>query len=144
MPTLPKNFIQQAYLLGFAGLIPFWSLSLAFYWPGIAHWPFLPLALTAYAGLIASFLGGIYWGLALWQGRYQQLWWSVMPALLVWGISFLPLKQELIAFILLFVVLLLVERHWLCQESSWQWFWRLRQYLTWLVCLALLVAWFAV
>ncbi len=143
MLTAFKIFIRQAYLLGFAGLIPFWMIALALYWPSAERWPFLPVALTTYAGLIASFLGGIYWGLALRQGQLGQLWWSVLPAILVWLISFLPFKQELSALVLLFLLLLLVERFWLRQVAEWRWFWRLRQYLTLFVCAALALAWFA-
>lgn len=143
MLAVSQTFIRQAYVLGFAGLLPFWTITVALYWPGAERWPFLPVALTTYAGLIASFLGGIYWGLALRHGQLGQLWWSVLPAILVWFLSFLPFKQEVSALILLFLLLLLVEGFWLRRASEWCWFWRLRQYLTFFVCAALALAWFA-
>lgn len=79
----PENR-QLAHRLGYAGLIPF-VLGCALVWlfgdgkHAEQHY-WVTLALSAYAALIISFLGGIQWGLAF-----------VSPAApsgaLIWGIS---------------------------------------------------------
>lgn len=77
--------------LGVSGLIPFWALALAgLFRPG----PFgldphtLTLALCAYGAVIASFLGGIRWGLAAARpggGAPYDYAVSVVPSLLAWA-----------------------------------------------------------
>lgn len=57
IPTAPR-------LLGLAGLLPPFFLALATLW-GPLEWRWSALAVAyAYAALIFSFLGGIWWGLA--------------------------------------------------------------------------------
>ncbi len=50
-----------------------------------AH-PYVALALSAYAGVIVSFLGGIHWGLAMrsTQPSGGQFAWGIVPSLLAW------------------------------------------------------------
>ena len=68
-----------AHRLGQAGLIPFIAGSLLVWLVREDAHPHVTLALSAYAAVIVSFLGGIHWGLAF---RHAQ----VPPALLVWGV----------------------------------------------------------
>ena len=93
-----------AHALGYAGLLPFVLLA-AMMWlvdAGLYYW--VALALAAYAALIASFLGGIHWGMA-WltvqqanhQGASQRhhaqrahLVWGVVPSLLAWPGVLMP------------------------------------------------------
>ena len=72
--------------LGYAGLIPFvvGAALVWLVWPE-AH-PYVTLALSAYAAVIVSFLGGIHWGLAMRNPdppRFLLLW-GVVPSLLAW------------------------------------------------------------
>lgn len=73
--------------LGYAGLLPFVAGALLVWLvrSAEAH-NFVVAALSAYAALIASFLGGIYWGLALRLPVPPRRWllWGVTPSLLAW------------------------------------------------------------
>lgn len=62
--ALPGSLPPLAGRLGFAGLLP-QLLALAMLMTGNLEWRFAALALAyAYAALILSFLGGLWWGLA--------------------------------------------------------------------------------
>jgi hypothetical protein len=74
-----------ALRLGYAGLVPF-VLGALLIWVVLpeAH-PYVTLALSAYAAVIISFLGGIHWGLAMRQDTpAASLMWGVVPSLLAW------------------------------------------------------------
>ena len=81
---------QLAHRLGYAGLIPF-VLGCALIWlfadkeHAIQHY-WVTLALSVYAGLIISFLGGIHWGLSMARGLPVRgaLLWGVVASLLGW------------------------------------------------------------
>ena len=51
--------------LGYAGLIPFVLLALFMWIVSAEAHPFVAIALSAYGATIASFLGGIHWGMAI-------------------------------------------------------------------------------
>ncbi|WP_376087452.1 DUF3429 domain-containing protein [Roseomonas sp. CCTCC AB2023176] len=97
--TLPA----PARILGPAGLIPFAALCVAaLVWP---EWRFAALVLlVTYGALIASFLGGVHWGLAL-RPRPGEEWaaWprlalGVLPSLIAWAALFLlPRAGSLVA-----------------------------------------------
>ena len=69
--------------LGYAGLIPFVLLSLLMWLVHVELLPFVSIALAAYAAAIASFLGGIHWGLGFMKGeaspRFHFLWGVFRP-----------------------------------------------------------------
>ena len=77
--------------LGYAGLIPF-VLGAVLIWllggreGSLDQHAFVSLALSAYAGLIIAFLGGIHWGLAFARGvpGAQPLVWGIAAMLLGW------------------------------------------------------------
>ena len=75
-----------ALRLGYAGLVPFVA-GAALIWLVLpeAH-PYVTLALSAYAAVIISFLGGIHWGLVMRQPEpaAASLLWGVVPSLLAW------------------------------------------------------------
>ncbi len=75
-----------ALRLGYAGLVPFVA-GAALIWLVLpeAH-PYVTLALSAYAAVIVSFLGGIHWGLVMRQPvpAAASLVWGVVPSLLAW------------------------------------------------------------
>ena len=80
---------ELAHRLGYAGLIPF-VLGSALIWligdRDLDQHAFVSLALSAYAGLIIAFLGGIHWGLSFARGLpgRQPLVWGIGAALLGW------------------------------------------------------------
>ncbi len=86
-----------ARVLGLAGLLPFMAGAAAVWLVGPQDR--LPaLALLAYAALIASFLGGIHWGLAMRDSPADatQLLWGVSPSLLGWIAVVLPPRWGLL------------------------------------------------
>ena len=86
-----------ARVLGLAGLLPFIA-GAAVVWL-VGPQDRLPAAaLLAYAALIASFLGGIHWGLAMraLPADAAQLLWGVSPSLLGWLAVMLPPRWGLL------------------------------------------------
>jgi Protein of unknown function (DUF3429) len=88
--------LRSAQALGHAGLLPFFALSFACWWPGsaavdgVSVAQMARLALVAYAAVILSFLGAVHWGFALLSPQLsrtllrQSLFWGVVPSLLGW------------------------------------------------------------
>jgi steroid 5-alpha reductase family enzyme len=96
--------VQQ---LGYAGLIPFVFLA-ALMWlvdPGLL--PFVSIALVGYAAVIASFLGGVHWGIGFTKGTAApriHFVWGVMPSLLAWLALLMPADTALLALTLVVVI----------------------------------------
>jgi hypothetical protein len=86
---MSADFRRLAHRLGYAGLIPF-VLGAALIWligdRSLDQHAFVSLALSAYAGLIIAFLGGIHWGLSFARGLpgRQPLLWGIGAMLLGW------------------------------------------------------------
>jgi len=85
-----------AHRLGYAGLLPF-VFGTALIWliadRNLDQHAFVSLALSAYAALIISFLGGIHWGLAFAKGlpvRHAVIWGIVAPLLGWLGVLMSP------------------------------------------------------
>ncbi len=92
----PRRMMREpsvlALRLGYGGLLPF-VLGAALMWivrPD-AH-PYVALALSAYAAVIVSFLGGIHWGFAFRQMQPDPalLVWGVVPSLVAWVAVVMP------------------------------------------------------
>lgn len=98
---------QLIKTLGRAGLIPFVLLALMVWL--LANndlQPFVATALTGYAAIIASFLGGIHWG-AAWvhseagsshrdEHQVPALWWGITASLLAWLGVLIPILTCLV------------------------------------------------
>jgi Protein of unknown function (DUF3429) len=88
-PSIPA----MAVWLGVAGLLPFLG-GMAGIWALPPHRALQAAsALAAYAAVIASFLGGIHWGLVARgeaSGSTESLLWGVTPSLLAWAALLLP------------------------------------------------------
>ena len=99
-PDRPQGLVGPSILarvLGVAGLLPFIAGAAAVWLVGPQDR--LPAAaLLAYAALIASFLGGIHWGLAMRDSPADaaQLLWGVSPSLLGWLAVLLPPRWGLL------------------------------------------------
>jgi hypothetical protein len=99
--------------LGYAGLIPFVLLA-ALLW--IVHndlRPWLTIALTSYAALIATFLGGIHWGIAAQRPHHEQPFhyiWGVTPSLIAWLALIMPAYAGLPLVAALLIACYLVDR----------------------------------
>lgn len=111
-------------LLGLAGLLPFVAGAAGLAMlpaPGLQAWA--GAALVAYGALIASFLGGIHWGLAM-QGQQPvglRLGWGVSPSLLAWIAVLLPLGAGLLLLTVLLLACYAVDRRLYASAglSSW-------------------------
>ena len=113
-----------ARLLGLAGLLPFVAGAAGLAMlpaPGLQAWA--GTALAAYGALIASFLGGIHWGLAMQdqQPVNLRLLWGVSPSLLSWIAVLLPLSAGLLLLAVLLLACYAVDRRLYASAglSSW-------------------------
>ncbi len=113
-----------ALRLAYAGLLPF-VLGAALLWVvrAEAH-PYVAGALSGYAAVVISFLGGIHWGLGFAQPRPATTLfaWGVVPSLVAWVAVVLPPYAGLVVQGVMLVVCYLVDRrvyplhgaaHWL-------------------------------
>ena len=118
METRQSNAI--ALKLGYGGLLPF-VLGAALIWIVRADvHAYVAEALSAYAAVILSFLGGIHWGLAmLFQTRLQtetkvaptsMYVWGVLPSLVAWVAVIMPAYAGLVIQGLGLVICYLVDR----------------------------------
>ena len=92
VPNRPSALI---YGLGLAGLIPFVGLAALSWVPEIMSESFSGRGLASYAAVILSFLGAIYWGLAMSgtpsDSTTDRIWlWGVSPSVLAWLAQLLP------------------------------------------------------
>lgn len=134
-----------ARLLGAAGLLPFMAGAAAVWLLGPQDR--LPAAaLLAYAALIASFLGGIHWGLAMRDAPADaaQLLWGVSPSLLGWLAVLLPPRWGLLLAPATLVACYAVDRRLYLRHGLGDWL-GLRARLTGVACacclLGALVSW---
>ncbi|WP_291009662.1 DUF3429 domain-containing protein [Hydrogenophaga sp.] len=87
-------------VLGYAGLIPFTGLALLLWVVDANLQAWVAMALSAYAALIASFLGGVHWGLGWLGGQRPQsgaphrqrnhFLWGITLSLLAWPGVLMP------------------------------------------------------
>lgn len=138
---------RTPFALGIAGLIPFAFLAVLMVtgWYGEVGWTHAVtrLALLGYGAVIASFLGGIRWGLAIHEtGREaaRDFGLSVIPSLVAWVALMIP---GVAAFWLIGALLLALG--WLDQDLVRRgvapaWFGRLRLMLSLGAGLSLLTA----
>lgn len=139
----------SALLLGVAGLIPFFGLSLGV---GLVGDPVLAermtLAFVFYAAAILSFLGGVGWGLAMNETDAAQrglaFGISIVPALIAWAGAFINV-QNLDFTLAIFAAAFFVQGGWdfhlMQTRRAPRWFGRLRLGLTVAVLISIAVAW---
>ena len=124
-PAYHPPLTDTARWLGNLGLLPFVCGALVV-WVRLEpdlH-AFVIAAMSAYAGLILSFLGGVHWGFAFRQTAppASLFVWGVVPSLLGWVAVMMPPHAGLVLHGVLLVVCYLVDRrvypvqgaaHWL-------------------------------
>ena len=128
----------HARLAGYAGLIPFVVPVLVLWWyPGWAEQAIR--VQHAYAALILSFLGGIYWGVALNRQAAGWIWVSVLPSLWAWPTLLMPPLTATVMLAVGFALMWPLDRA-ACQRGwTRQWFYRLRLTLAAVAFLSLLL-----
>ncbi|MFY7864984.1 DUF3429 domain-containing protein [Roseateles sp.] len=116
-PAAPSPLPVPPYAqrLGLLGLLPFVLGALLVWLVGgrnaEAH-AWVSFGLSAYAALIISFLGGIYWGLGFRQAEphLQPFVWGVVPSLAAWVALVMPAYAGLVLHGVMLVVCYLVDR----------------------------------
>lgn len=122
LPSLPTPG-PVAQRLGHAGLLPF-VVGAALVWlvrPD-AH-PYATLALSAYAAVIVSFLGGIHWGLAFREPQPPALLfvWGVVPSLVAWLAVMMPASAGLVIHGAMLWICYAVDRRLYPQHGAAAW-----------------------
>ncbi|MBS7807048.1 DUF3429 domain-containing protein [Variovorax sp. PCZ-1] len=108
-PSAPDPLATR---LGYAGLIPFVLLAALLWIVQADLRPWLTIALASYAALIATFLGGIHWGIAAAQSFGQRsfhLIWGVTPSIIAWLALIMPAYAGLPLIAALLVACYLVD-----------------------------------
>ena len=122
--------------LGLAGLLPFWGLAMALLTGHTASATpaGVSFALAAYAATIASFLGGIRWGLAVRETENGAAWGdyvvAVLPQLLAWAALALPDRSRLLALGVLIILAGPLDLGLVRRGVAPAWFGRLRMVLS--------------
>lgn len=148
IPTPTQSAIPMAaLLLGLAGLIPFWILALS----GVLPFGLPPLlaliAFITYGAVILSFVGAIWWGLAVSAGptapKAMMFLWSVMPALMGWMATLVPADLGVLILAVGFLLQWSLDAGLMARypEVMPRWVFRLRTILTAGVLIAVTVAW---
>jgi hypothetical protein len=102
-----------AWRLGHAGLLPFAGGALLLWLVRPDVHPYVALALSGYAAVILSFLGGIHWGLAMRAASPAPtpwLVWGIVPSLVAWVAVVMPPNAGLVIHGLMLLVCYLVDR----------------------------------
>lgn len=131
-----------AKTLGYAGLIPFIIFSIGS-WTGLPYITDSIPILIAYAAIIFSFMGAIYWGVVMSSkddqgGKYFIA--SVLPALVGWLALLVPVLFALIFLLVGFFLLFVFDRYVDKSLGLPNWYIPLRMRLTSIVTLCLTAA----
>lgn len=135
--------------LALFGFTPFAVLTGALFLPG-EPWlqSIVPVALTTYAAIILSFLGGIRWGIAVAAPESADVMpvfaLSVVPSLWAWAAFFAPEAIGFVMFAVGFGAMGMWDRMLVARGGAPRWFGLLRTVLTWLVTPTMLLAAIAV
>jgi hypothetical protein len=120
---------RPALLLGAAGLLPSLAMPVMLA-AGDSAAAFALQAGPAYGALIASFIGGAWWGLAAnkAEGAVLTRWLvlSVLPMLAAWVALLLPPQAGLLMLAVIFALLPLADRAAQAGALAPDWWWRLR------------------
>lgn len=102
----------DAVRLGYLALLPF-ALGAVLVWFAPVEWSARAgAAMSAYAAVVMSFIGGIYWGLGFQQNDPQKALfvWGVLPSLVAASALMLPPAAALVVHSAMLVVCYLVDR----------------------------------
>ena len=115
---------KRARRLAYAGLLPF-VFGTALIWIVRADAQLhVGAAMSAYAAVIVSFLGGIHWGFGIRRGGDEDLTrfvWGVVPSLVAWLAVLMPANAALVIHGLMLAVCYLVDRKVYPIEGAAQW-----------------------
>lgn len=103
------------FFLGLACVLPFIGVAAASWLAPVSWHTAIVHALSVYAALIVSFLGGVRWGVVFSQPAFarRHLLWGMALAAMAWGAALLPWAiLSLSAFVLLLLLSWRVDRSW--------------------------------
>ncbi|MED5389242.1 MAG: DUF3429 domain-containing protein [Pseudomonadota bacterium] len=138
------NNIRRARALAYAGLIPFYGLTLLAWLDAFREWALEGVA--AYAAIIIAFLGAVHWGRALYQfensNQLPTLMFGIMPAILGWFALLLPMEFAL-PMLAAGLVFVWGTEQMVFTDALPHWYRHLRHQLTAAAVIAVLIAWAA-
>ena len=114
---------DTARWLSHLGLLPFVLGALLVWVVNAEAHPYAALALSAYAGVIVSFLGGIHWGLAfrMTAPPATLFIWGVVPSLVAWLAVIMPASAGLVVHGVMLLVCYAVDRRVYPVQGAAQW-----------------------
>jgi hypothetical protein len=123
-PAYHPPVVDTARWLGNLGLLPFVGGALLV-WVGMASelHVFATAAMSAYAALIVSFLGGVHWGFGFRQSAppASLFVWGVVPSLVAWVAVLMPPHAGLVLHGVMLVVCYLVDRRVYPTQGAAHW-----------------------
>lgn len=126
---MTQGQINLARLLTYAGILPPWLALIVHLFTGL---PWAGFAALTYGAVIASFVCGMHWGLAMQQRQpmpVNLLITSNVGALAAWAMLLATMRSTHLAFLGLAIVLgvlLLIDRKLLSAAVIEPWFWSVR------------------
>jgi hypothetical protein len=127
-------------ILGFAGLIPFFACAAGAWLLGNPATTIAVNLQLTYGAVVLSFLGAVYWGLALAEaaaGNWRRMTPAVLPALVGWAALMIPSTLGLVLLAAGFAGTFLADRAAVTANRAPAWYAALRKPLTLLVLLSL-------
>lgn len=140
---------RHIVLLGYGGLLPFIGLALLIL-TSVEYRPLLAVALVNYGAVILSFVGALHWGFAMSvqnmsaELRRDRLIWSVIPALIAWLSTLLPVSVGCLLLIVGFLVHFWQDRQLVRAVNLDAWYLPMRFRLTAVASVCLLIGAIAV
>ncbi|MGV8916545.1 MAG: DUF3429 domain-containing protein [Pseudomonas sp.] len=135
---------RHVALLGYGGLLPFMGLALLIAL-SLDYRSLWAVALVSYGAVILSFVGALHWGFAMTlqdmrdEQRRERLVWSVIPALVAWVATLLPMPLGCLLLIAGFVVHFWQDRRLLQVVTLPAWYLPMRLRLTTVASVCLLL-----
>ncbi|MCF5709242.1 DUF3429 family protein [Pseudomonas syringae] len=146
MNALPSTSLSKhVKWLGYGGLLPFIFLALLIPF-SLDYRPLIAIALVNYGAVILSFVGALHWGFAMTvqdmsaEQRSQRFIWSVMPALIAWIATLLPIPVGCVLLVVGLVAHLRQDRQLSRVISMPAWYLPMRLQLTVVASACLLLA----
>lgn len=118
-PPLPAAALR----LGYLALVPFAVGALLVWLVRAEALPYAAQALSAYAAVVVSFLGGVPWGLALRHGEPSpRVWlWGAVPPTVAWVAVMMPASSGLVLGGAMLVAGWLVDRRVYAAHGAGAW-----------------------